>query len=103
LNSVLRGDYIKNLSQVVNVTESKSVPLGLRKFETGQHYGFCLSKTTLTFTHGWFRRSLILTGLTRVVIITESKSVSLGWRRFETLPKDIVFFSSEYTLTVTHG
>jgi hypothetical protein len=92
MNGVLRGDYINNLSPVVILTESKSVSLGLRKFETCQPLGFCLSKTTLTFTHGWFRRRLILTGLTQVVITTESKSVSLGWRRFETLPKDIVFF-----------
>jgi hypothetical protein len=61
---------------------------------------FFLSKTTLTFTHGWLRRRLILTGLTQVAITTESKSVSLGWRRFETFPKEVVFFPSEYALKI---
>jgi hypothetical protein len=53
--------------------------------------------STLTFTHGWFRRRLILTGLTQVVITTESKSVSLEWRRFETFLQEVVF-SHQITL-----
>jgi hypothetical protein len=60
---------------------------------------FFLSKTILTFTHGWFCRRLILTGLTPVVITTESKSVSLRWRRFETSLQEVVF-SSKYTLKI---
>jgi len=80
---------------------ASAVPLGLDvvAWSTKIMPGF-LSKTTLTFTHRWFRRRLTLTGLIQVVITTEWKSISLGWNRFETFLQEVYFSSSEYALKI---
>jgi hypothetical protein len=41
------------------LAESKSVSLGLRRFETYRWQVFCLPEHTLTFTYGWFPRRLM--------------------------------------------
>jgi hypothetical protein len=74
-----------DLDRVVAVAESKSVSLGLRRFETCRITGLFPSEHTLTFIHSFIHGSLRgLTGLSQAVTITDSKSAPLpkGW--FET-------------------
>jgi len=99
------------------LAELKSVPLGLRRFETYRWQLFHLSERTLTFTHGWFplrfmqlvlaiwhslMDSVLRQGLTHVVTTAELKSVSLVLGRFETWLWG-GFFLFGHTLTLTHG
>jgi len=67
-----------DLSEVVNPTESKSVSLGLCRFEICLTIRLFLVRTHLDI-HSWMVSSEVhLTRLNQVVTTTESKSVSLG-------------------------
>jgi hypothetical protein len=88
------------LAKVVAITESKSVSLGLRRFEACQRQVFILLEHTLSFIHGWSHQLIMQLVLAKW--LPESKSVSLGLRRFETCQRQ-VFILLEHTLSFIHG
>jgi len=69
---------LTSLSQEVTITESKSVSLGMCRFETCWSMGLFLSEHTFAIDLWMVSSEVRLSGLSQVVITTESKSVSLG-------------------------
>jgi len=77
--------------------ESKSVSLGLPRFETYRWQLFVYRNTPCNSLMDSFVRGSV--GLRPVVITTDLKSVSHGLSRFETCRQYSFFFLSEHTLT----
>jgi hypothetical protein len=82
-------------------TESKSVTLALRRFETCRQKVF-RKKSEHTLTLILQALGFLLTRPSQVVTTTELKSVSLGLCRFETCRTTEVFLP-EHTFTFTVG